>query len=511
MLTRVTPSTPLHQSEDTRPHAIVIGSGFGGLAAAIRLGARGWRVTLLERLERLGGRASVLEQDGFTFDRGPTIVTAPFLFEELWQLAGRRMSDDLEMRALSPFYRIRFDDGDEIACSSDVEWMRREVCRISPADLDGYERFMAKAAEICRLGFEELGDQPFDSVADMARIVPDMLRLEGYRSVHGLVSKHVRHPKLRTMLSFHPLLVGGNPFRAPAIYCLIPALERRWGVHYPMGGVGRLVEGLAGLVTELGGTVRTHAEVARIETEGRKVTGVRLSPGERIAADILVSNADATATQLKLLEPSAVGVVDRARMSRPRYSMGVFVWYFGVRGRYENVGHHSILLGPRYRELLADIFDRKRLADDFSVYLHRPSATDPSVAPEGCDAFYALCPVPNLDGATDWEEEGERRRAAIQKRLEETVLPGLGERIVTSHFVTPLDFRDDYLSERGAGFSLEPVLSQSAWFRPHNRSGSVDGLYLVGAGTHPGAGLPGVLSSARILDKVVPHASAFVR
>jgi len=511
MLTRVTPSTPIHQSEDTRPHAIVIGSGFGGLAAAIRLGARGWRVTLLERLDRLGGRASVLEQDGFTFDRGPTIVTAPFLFEELWQLAGCRMSDDLEMRALSPFYRIRFDDGDEIACSSDPEWMRREVCRISPADLDGYERFMAKAAEICRLGFEELGDQPFDSVADMARIVPDMLRLEGYRSVYGLVAKHVRHPKLRTMLSFHPLLVGGNPFRAPAIYCLIPALERRWGVHYPMGGVGRLVEGLAGLVTGLGGTVRTHAEVARIETEGRKVTGVRLSTGECIPADIVVSNADATATQLKLLTPSSVGVVDKVRLSRVRFSMGVFVWYFGVRGRYENVGHHSILLGPRYRELLADIFDRKRLANDFSVYLHRPSATDPSVAPEGCDAFYALCPVPNLDSGTDWKQEGERRRAAIQKRLEETVLPGLGERIVTSHFVTPLDFRDEYLSERGAGFSLEPVLSQSAWFRPHNRSGSVDGLYLVGAGTHPGAGLPGVLSSARILDKVVPHASAFAR
>ena len=306
----------------------------------------------------------------------------------------------------SPFYRIRFDDGDEIACSSDPEWMRREVCRISPSDLDGYERFMAKAAEICRLGFEELGDQPFDSVADMARIVPDMLRLEGYRSVHGLVSKHVRHPKLRTMLSFHPLLVGGNPFRAPAIYCLIPALERRWGVHYPMGGVGRLVEGLAVLVTELGGTVRTHAEVARIETEGQKVTGVRLSTGERISADIVVSNADATATRLKLLEPSAVGVVDKVRMSRARFSMGVFVWYFGVRGRYETVGHHSILLGPRYRELLADIFDRKRLADDFSVYLHRPSATDASVAPEGCDAFYALCPVPNLDGATDWQEGG---------------------------------------------------------------------------------------------------------
>jgi phytoene desaturase len=511
MLTHVTRSSHVPHRRDRRPHAIVIGSGFGGLAAGIRLGARGWRVTLLERLDRLGGRASVLERDGFTFDRGPTIVTAPFLLEELWRLAGRRMADDVDLRALSPFYRIRFDDGDEIACGADAERMRLEVMRVSPEDLPGYERFMEKAADICRVGFEQLGDQPFGSIADMARIVPDMIRLSGYRSVHGLVSRYVRHPKLRTMLSFHPLLIGGNPFSAPAIYCLIPALERRWGVHYPVGGVGRLVEGMAGLVRETGGTIRTGAEVARIETEGRRATGVRLSTGERLEADIVISNADAVWTQRKLLDPAAIGTADKARLARGRYSMGLFVWYFGVRGRYDAVGHHTILLGPRYRELLSDIFDRKRLADDFSLYLHRPSATDPGVSPQGCDAFYALCPVPNLDGDIDWEREGERRRAAIQKRLEETVLPGLGQRIVTSHFVTPTDFRDDYLSERGAGFGLEPILTQSAWFRPHNRSGSVDGLYLVGAGTHPGAGLPGVLSSARILDKVVPHASQFAR
>lgn len=511
MLTYVDPSKPARDSDDRRPHAVVVGGGLGGLAAAIRLGARGWRVTVLERLDRLGGRASVLERDGFTFDRGPTIVTAPFLFEELWELAGRRMSDDIDMRSLSPFYRIRFDDGDEIAVSSDPDWMRREVRRVSPDDLDGYERFMEKAADICRIGFEQLGDQPFGSVADMARILPDLVRLQGYRSVHGLVARYVRHPKLRTLLSFHPLLIGGNPFRAPAIYCLIPALERRWGVHYPMGGVGRLVDGMVGLVGELGGTVRTGAEVVRIETAGGRASGVVFTDGERIDADITISNADAARTLDSLLQPSSVRLADKARARHGRFSMGLFVWYFGVRGRYDNVGHHTILLGPRYRELLTDIFERKRLANDFSIYLHRPSATDPSVAPDGCDAFYALCPVPNLDGSIDWEEEGERRRAAIQRRLEGTLLPGLGERIATSHFITPIDFRDDYLSERGAGFGLEPVLTQSAWFRPHNRNSSIAGLYLVGAGTHPGAGLPGVLSSARILDKVVPHASQFVR
>jgi phytoene desaturase len=511
MLTVPGRNRPPAASQDPRPHAVVIGSGFGGLAAAVRLGARGWRVTVLERLDRAGGRASVLRCDGFTFDRGPTIVTAPFLFEELWTLAGASLADDIDLKALSPFYTIRFDDGFEIACDADARQMRSLVASFAPADLDGYDRFMEKAREICRVGFEELGDRPFDRLGDMFRILPDLVRLGGYRSVHGMVAKHVRDPRLRVMLSFHPLLIGGNPFRAPAIYCLIPDLERRWGVHYPAGGVGRLVEGLVGLIARLGGAVRLGADVARILDDGRRATGVRLTSGEVINADIVVSNADATRTYGHLLGRPGAGGSPLARMRRPRHSMGLFVWYFGVKGHYRDVGHHTILLGPRYRELLADIFDRKILADDFSLYLHRPSASDPTVAPAGCDAFYALCPVPNLEGDTDWAQSGEARRAAIQRRLEETVLPGLGDRILTSHFVTPLDFHDDYASELGAGFGIEPVLTQSAWFRPHNSSNVLDGLYLVGAGTHPGAGLPGVLSSARILDKVVPHASAFAR
>lgn len=496
---------------DRRPHAIVIGSGFGGLAAAVRLGARGWRVTVLERLERIGGRASVLERDGFTFDRGPTIVTAPFLFEELWTIAGRSMADDVDLRPLDPFYRIRFDDGSHVDCFRDHDAMHREVERIAPGDVAGWERFMAMAREICRIGFEELGHRPFSSFADMLRIAPDLLRLQGWRSVHGLVSTFVGSPKLRTVLSFHPLLIGGNPFRAPAIYCLIPDLERRWGVHYPIGGVGRLVEGLAGLVAKQGGTVRTAADVTRIETREGRATGVSLAGGEAIAADVVVSNADVCTTYGTLLDKAEPRRWSDRRLARARHSMGLLVWYFGVAGRYEEVDHHTILLGPRYRELIEDIFERKRLTQDFSIYLHRPSASDPTVAPVGCDAFYALTPVPNLDGAIDWAVEAERRRQAIERRLEETILPGLSRRILTSHVSTPVDFRDDYLSARGAGFGFEPVLTQSAWFRPHNRSETVENLFLVGAGTHPGAGLPGVLSSARILDGIVPHARAFIR
>ncbi len=499
------------RAHDSAAHAVVIGSGFGGLAAAIRLGARGYRVTVLERLAYAGGRAGVLRQDGFTFDRGPTIVTAPFLFDELWQLCGRERADDVDLRPMLPFYTIRFDDGDEIACSADDDLMRAQILRIAPDDLAGYERFLVKAREICRKGFEELGDMPFGSPLDMLKIAPDLLRLEGYRSVHGLVSRFVRHPKLRTMLSFHPLLIGGNPFRAPAIYCLIPDLERRWGVHYPMGGVGKLVEGLVGLIQGQGNAVRLEADVAEILVDNGRASGVRLATGERIDAEIVVSNADAAWTYGKLLAKGATTRWTQGKLRRARYSMGLLVWYFGTRKRYDGVAHHTILLGPRYKELLTDIFDRKKLTEDFSLYLHRPTASDASVAPPGCDAFYALCPVPNLDAGIDWAVEGERRRQAIIRRLSSTLLPGLQDEIVTSSMITPMHFHDQLLSEKGAGFGFEPVLMQSAWFRPNNRSENIENLYLVGAGTHPGAGLPGVLSSARILDKVVPHANALAR
>jgi phytoene desaturase len=342
----------------------------------------------------------------------------------------------------------------------------------------------------------------------MARIIPDMIGLESYRTVYGLVSRYIKDRRMRMVLSFHPLLIGGSPFAVTSIYALISFLERRWGVHSAIGGTGSLVRGLVGLIEAQGGQVRCGAEVSEITVEGRTANGVRLASGERIPADVVVSNADAAWTYRHLV-PSGVRKrwTDR-RIDRARFSNGLFIWYFGTRKRYPDVPHHTILLGPRYRGLLQDIFERKVLAEDFSLYLHRPTATDPNLAPEGCDTFYALSPVPHLGGETDWSQAAEPYRAAIARYLDKTVLPGLEAEVVTSRVATPLDFQDRLLSYRGAGFSLEPVLTQSAWFRPHNRSEDVDRLYLVGAGTHPGAGVPGVLSSARILDKVVPDASA---
>jgi phytoene desaturase len=493
---------------ENRRHAVVIGSGFGGLAAAVRLGAKGYRVTVLEKLDAPGGRAYVHRQDGFTFDAGPTIITAPFLFEELWGLCGRRLADDVTLKPVSPFYRIRFDDGAVFDCSGDTAAMRRQIARFSPRDLDGYQSFLEASEAIFRIGFEELGDVPFDSWRDMARIVPAMLRLKSYRTVYDFVASFIRDERLRVVLSFHPLLIGGNPFTTTSIYCLIASLERRWGVHFAMGGTGKLVEGLVRLIEGQGGAVRCASEVGEMLTRQGIATGVRLASGETLSADIVVSNADPAWTYKKLLP----GVTRRRwtdrRIDRARYSMSLFVWYFGTRRRYEDVAHHTILLGPRYRGLLQDIFERKVLAEDFSLYLHRPTATDPSLAPPGCDAFYVLSPVPHLESGIDWSTQAEPYRRRIEQALGEIILPGLGREIVTSRILTPQDFQDRLSSYRGAAFGLEPILTQSAWFRPHNRSEEVGRLFLVGAGTHPGAGLPGVLSSARVLDDIVPDAQS---
>lgn len=491
-----------------RKHAVVIGSGFGGLAAAIRLGARGYRVTVLEKLDQPGGRAGMFHQDGFSFDAGPTILTAPFLLEELWRLCGREMADDVTLKPVDPFYSIRFRDGSVFACSADPDRMRAEVARFSPADVAGYERFMRLSETTCRIGFEQLGDVPFGRFADMLRIAPDLLRLGGLRSVHGLVSRYIRDERLRVVFSFHPLLIGGNPFTASGIYTLIPFLERRWGVHCAVGGTHAVVRGLVRLIEGQGNVIHYNTEVSRILTLGRRVTGVQLATGEAIDADIVVSNADSAWTYRRLLASGTRRWWPDFRLDRSRYSMSLFVWYFGTDRRYDDVGHHTILLGPRYRDLLRDIFRRKVLAEDFSLYLHRPTASDASVAPAGCDTFYVLSPVPNLDGDTDWTTAAEPYRRRIEAHLAATLLPDLGRHVVTSRMITPLDFRDRLNGLRGAAFGLEPVLTQSAWFRPHNRSEDFDGLYLVGAGTHPGAGVPGVLSSARMLDRLVPHAAA---
>ncbi len=507
---------PIHRGGSApagRPRAVVIGSGFGGLAAAIRMAVLGWQVTVVEKLDAPGGRAYVHRQDGFTFDAGPTIVTAPFMLEELWTLAGRRMSDDVDLRPLDPFYRIRFDDGSWFDYSGDADRMRAEVARFCPEDLPGYERFLQEAATCYKLGFEELGSIAYDTLGDLFKAVPSLIKMRGWRSIYRMVASHLRNPKLRVVMSFHPLLIGGNPFSVTCVYSLINTLERRYGVHWAMGGTGSLIRGMVSLLEGLGGTLRCNAEVRKIDIEpagagrpaGRgRATGVTLASGERLAADVVVSNADTMWTYRHLVEPQHRPHWTDRRIEGGRYSMGLFVWYFGTDKQYTEVPHHMMLLGPRYKGLLNDIFKRQVLADDFSLYLHRPTATDPSMAPEGCDTFYVLSPVPHLGSGTDWAAESERYRTAIAEALERTVLPGLRQHVVTSKVAHPQDFKDRLLAYKGAAFGLEPLLLQSAWFRPHNRSEDVDGLFMVGAGTHPGAGIPGVLMSAKALESVLP-------
>jgi phytoene desaturase len=488
----------------TAPTALVIGSGFGGLAAAIRLSCKGYRVQVLEKLDAPGGRAYVHRQDGFTFDAGPTIITAPHLLEELWTLCGKKFSDDITLAPMEPFYRLRFDDGSWFDYSGDDEAMRREIARFSPDDLPGYERFVIAADQACRLGFEELGHKPFDSLSDLLAAMPSMVRMKAWQSLYSMVAGYIRDPKLRMVFSFHPLLIGGNPFSVTRVYSLINTLERRWGVHWAMGGTGSLIKGMVKLLEQRGVNVRLNAPVTRIDVDNGRATGVTLANGESLSADIVVSNGDAAWTYRNLIDPQWRTTWTDRKVETRKYSMSLFVWYFGTNRRWEDVPHHMIMLGPRYKGLLDDMFKRHHLAKDFSLYLHRPSATDPSVAPPGCDAFYVLAPVPHLDSGTDWEADAEAYRQRIQQHLEATVMPELGAHIISSKLMTPQDFQDRLWSHKGAAFGMEPVLLQSAWFRPHNRSEDVRNLYMVGASTHPGAGVPGVLMSAKAMASVVP-------
>ena len=493
------------------PVALVIGSGFGGLAAAVRLAARGWRVQVLEKLDVPGGRARVHHVDGYTFDAGPTIITVPFLLDELWALAGRTLSDDIELRRLDPFYRVRFPDGDHFDYSGDPDRMLAEVLRIDPSAGPGYEAFMAEADLCYRLGFEALGCKAFDRIGDLLKAVPSMARMKGWNSLHAMVARHIKHPKLRQAMSLQSLLIGGNPFSVTCVYSLINALERLYGVHWAMGGTGMLVNGLVGLIEGMGGSLRTGAEVRRINVAGGRATGVTLANGETLAADIVVSNADTAWTYKNLIDAKHRKVWSDAKVEGGKYSMSLFVWYFGTNKRFEDVPHHMMLLGPRYEALLKDIFKRHHLAEDFSLYLHRPTATDPAMAPPGCDTFYVLSPVPHLQSGTDWAAQAEPYRAAIAEALEQTVMPGLREHLTVSFVTTPQDFQDNLLSYKGAAFGLEPLLLQSAWFRPHNRSEDVKDLFMVGASTHPGAGIPGVLMSAKALETVLPDLATVQR
>jgi phytoene desaturase len=483
---------------------VVIGAGFGGLAAGIRLRALGHDVTIVDKLGAPGGRAYVFRQDGFTFDAGPTIITAPWLIHELFALGGRDTSEYVQLVPLDPYYNVRFEDGSVFRYNGRHEDIVRQIAAFSPADVAGYERFARATVDIFRTGFG-LIDKPFLRLTDMLRVAPDLIRLQSYRSVAAFVNRYIRDDRLRQVFSFHPLLVGGNPFQTTSIYALIHHLEKEWGVWFAMGGTGALVEALARLFADLGGELRVSAEVGEIVVSDRdaRATGVRLASGETLAADAVVSNGDVANTYLHLVPARHRRTNTDARVKRRRYSMSLFVIYFGTNRRYDEIAHHEILMGPRYRGLLDDIFRRKRLARDFSLYLHRPTATDPSLAPAGGDAFYVLSPVPHLGGDTDWEVTAPLYRDAVMRHLEERYLPGLSQHLVTERHIAPPYFRDTLNSHLGSAFSVEPILTQSAWFRPHNVSEDIPNLYFAGAGTHPGAGLPGVLSSGKIVADLI--------
>jgi phytoene desaturase len=487
---------------------IVIGSGFGGLAAAVRLRALGHHVEVIEAADQPGGRARVFARDGFRFDAGPTVITAPYLLEELFAAAGRDMRDYVELVPVDPFYRVAFPDGTRFDYVGDEERLLAQIAAFEPRDVDGYRRMAAHAERIFDKGYLELADAPFTRLSDMLRIVPDLVRLSSYRSVHGLVSRYLRDPRLRQVFTFQPLLIGGNPFRAPAIYLLIHWLERRWGVHFARGGTGAIVRALASLLDELGVPIHLGRAVERIDVRDGQVRGVVLAGGAFRPADRVVCNADPSMVYTRMLAPADRPSHSDKSVARRRHSMSLFVGYFGTRRTYPDLAHHTIVLGPRYRELLEDIFERKILADDFSLYLHAPTRTDPSLAPPGHEAFYVLSPVPNQLSGIDWAERAGPYFDAILDHLATEQLPGLRDNLVTSLSVDPRYFEVAQRSYAGAAFGLEPLLRQSAWFRYHNVSEDVAGLYFVGAGTHPGAGLPGVLCSAKVLERVFPRARA---
>jgi phytoene desaturase len=491
--------------------AIVIGAGLGGLAAAMRLGAKGYRCVVIDKLDMPGGRGTSTTQNGHRFDLGPTIVTVPQVFEELWTACGRDFRKEVDLRPLDPFYEIRWPDGSTFTARQSTDAMRAEVGRLSPGDVRGYEKFLADSEARYWFGFEDLGRRPMTTLSDLIKVLPKFAWHRADRSVYAHAARRVKDERLRMALSFHPLFIGGDPFHVTSMYILVSHLEKAFGVHYAMGGVAAIARAMAGVIRDQGGTIVQNTEVDKITVENGRATGIRLTDGTALKAGIVVSNADAGHTYDRLLRNHRRRRWTTPRLKRARWSMGLYVWYFGTRGTramWPDVGHHTILNGPRYKGLVNDIFLKGRLAEDMSLYVHRPTVTDPTAAPPGDDTFYVLSPVPHLghDDVVNWTTESAAYREKIVKILDDQLLPGFGNRISASMTLTPEDFRDRYLSPHGCGFSIEPRILQSAWFRPHNVSEEVAGLYLVGAGTHPGAGLPGVIAGAEVLSKLVPDA-----
>jgi len=483
--------------------SIVIGSGFGGIAAALRLKAKNHNVTLIEKHPDLGGRARVFKKNGFTFDGGPTVITAPHLIKELFELFNKKHEDYIELTPLKIWYRFIFEDGKKFDYSGDENQMKIQIKEINEEDVKGYEKLVQFTKKIFNKGFTELADVPFDKSLVMMRQLPALLKLKSYKSVYSLVSSYIKNEKLRRMLSIHPLLVGGNPFTTTSIYGLILYLEKKWGIHYSMGGTGNIIKGLERLMNEEGIELIKGHEVTSIISSNNKIEGVKLDDQKKIGADNVICNADPPAVYEKLLTKKKFSTLFNWKKKRMQYSMGLFVYYFGTKKIYDDVEHHTIKFGDKYKEHLDDIFDKKKLNNDISYYLHRPSATDKSMAPKDHDCFYVLVPVPNNQSKIDWTKEGDKMKNLIIDKMEKTLLSNLRENIVEDFYLTPDYFEKELNTKYGSGFSIQPKFTQSAYFRFHNKSEVCEGLYFVGAGTHPGAGVPGVLSSAKVLDKIL--------
>ncbi|MFM5915265.1 MAG: phytoene desaturase [Chakrabartia godavariana] len=479
--------------------AIVIGAGFGGLALGIRLQSAGIQTTIVEARDKPGGRGYHWQRDGFTFDAGPTVITDPPCLEELWALSGGTVSDDVDLMPVRPFYRLNWPDGTNYDYANDEEALREEIRKIAPDDLEGYEKFQEYSRGVEREGYQKLGSVAFLSILSMLKAAPALARYQAWRSVYSIASKYVKNDKLRQALSFQTLLVGGNPMTTSSIYALIHTIEKRGGVWFARGGTNKLVSGMVALFERLGGTLRLGDPVEAIETEGNRVTGVRTASGWQQSADAVATNGDLMHSYGKLLADHPRGQRAARSLKHKRWSPSLFVVHFGVKGTFPDIPHHMILFGPRYKGLLDDIYKNGRVPEDFSLYLHHPSVTDPSVAPEGHSTFYVLAPVAHLGKAkVDWDGEfGKQFADRILDEVAQRLMPDLKERIVTQFHYAPTDFGRDLSAHLGSAFSLEPVLWQSAWFRAHNRDDVIDNLYFVGAGTHPGAGIPGVVGSAK--------------
>ena len=493
-------------------HVVVIGAGFGGIAAALRARAKGHSVTVIDRCSRPGGRAQVFERAGFRHDAGPTVITAPFLFEELFALFDLDLHDHVKLVPLKPWYRFEFRDGEHFNYGGSLDDTLAEIQRISPSDVDGYHRLLQASKKLYDIGFTELSDAPFHRFSFMLKQVPHLARLGAWRSVYQMVSRHLKSEHLRQAFSIQPLLVGGNPFDTTSIYALIHFLEQAHGVHFAMGGTGALVQSFADLMASQGIALQLNTTVTKLHSSGRHIHAVdtldKTGHTQQLKADWVISNADPVHLYRELVPRQDITPLGRLKTRHWRQSMGLFVLFFGSSQQYSDVVHHTIWMGPRYRELLNDIFHRNILAEDFSIYLHRPTATDASFAPPGGDSFYALVPVPNLKADIDWEQAGPRLAERVIDALDGSILPGLKSALVDQFFMTPVDFQQDYLSPEGAGFSISPLFSQSAWFRFHNRGEGPRNLLLTGAGTHPGAGLPGVVCSAKVVDRLLPSSGS---